>query len=110
MFLDCNLFFVFVYLLETSGAERNRRAYKIVEELPQSSEQDDAASSSEEEWLPGQERKANASSSDSGAEDAESGKDAEGDEDANDGEVVEAEDLSPNRAQGKRTETKLSGN
>ena len=40
-----------------------------MEELPQSSKEEDA-SSSEEEWLPEQEALANASSCDSGAEDA----------------------------------------
>lgn len=71
--------------------------------LPQSSEGEDA-SNSEEEWLPEQEGLANASSSDSGAEDTESEKDAVGAEDANDCEGVEAKNASPDRAQKRRAE------
>ena len=81
-----------------------------MEELPQSSEEEDACGS-EEEWLPEQEGLANPSSSDSGAEDTESEKDVEGDEaegaeDANycEGIEAEAENASPDRAQGENAE------
>ena len=75
--------------------------------LPQLSEGEDA-SNSEEEWLPEQEGLANASSSDSGAEDTESEKDAVGAEDANDCEGVEAKNASPDRAQKRRAEKNMS--
>lgn len=54
-------------LLQCSRTERNRWTYRIVEELPQSSEEEDASSSGDE-WLSEQEGLANASISDSRAE------------------------------------------
>lgn len=62
--------------MQWSRAERDRKAYRIVEQMPSESSEDDA-SGSDDEWLPGKEGVANASSSDSEAEDDEGAMDAE---------------------------------
>ncbi|XP_037397374.1 piggyBac transposable element-derived protein 2-like [Pygocentrus nattereri] len=88
-----------------------KQAYRVIEEFPNSSEEDCASGSSDEEWLPVQTGASRKVGSSSDSEGEESGNVAEGVE-AEEGDEADEEDKAvepegpPSRAQGKKAKEK----
>lgn len=93
-------------VLQRSSAAHASKTYRIVQQIPSDSSEDDV-SGSDDEWLPEKRELENGSSSDSEAEDVEGAEDAEEVEGAE--EDVGVEDVLPDKAQVHKKKVDMSG-